>query len=406
MKGPRGSVQEAGDVVPISDRLLLDEKQVAAKQQDRKTAEEELAAPFRKQSELDEKQSRLANVLAQLTKEDKQGGASKQTGAILPRMKKLPKGHVPKGDYPTATQVGLIIYRQGKTSLKDFRAAAIEKIGGWIEKESGLLWKTVRQLDIEEPAHLGEHLKTATRPKRDKTMLDWLSEAFFTTGHRAAQARGHLETAWGMKKGSLVGSAEDIEAAINRMTRLGGKIESTVLRGFMDADGNRITKGLPEIQNDLKKAKVDPEDFQVFMRAMRENSISRRPGNIAIGPERVMANEVAIDLFREKYKGKEQAISRAAQDFMDFKNDSIRLDAAARPMGADGERWLWLLGVRLMPGVPRRFCSRTAAAGGFLEGAGSSPPAFTPRRGAYLVAHRRRITASIGASLPFASSLS
>ena len=30
MKGPRGSVQEAGDVVPISDRLLLDEKQVAA----------------------------------------------------------------------------------------------------------------------------------------------------------------------------------------------------------------------------------------------------------------------------------------------------------------------------------------------------------------------------------------
>jgi len=48
-----------------------------------------------------------------------------------------------------------------------------------------------------------------------------------------------------------------------------------------------------------------------------------------------MANEVAIDLFREKYKGKEQAISRAAQDFMDFADEHLRMFEAygLRPEG-------------------------------------------------------------------------
>jgi len=175
-----------------------------------------------------------------------------------------------------------------------------------------------------KPPQIGGHLATALDEPDIKPGIGyWLKRGFQTDAARASQARKALEKSKGQK---LLGAMEDIEESINRQSRVGHKVEDMVMRGIVGEDGERASKGVKQIFDLFHKHKIDPELWQRFKRALRENELFAQ-GRGTAGAARVEQNSRFVDEYLEmlQQQGKREAFAEIEREWQKLVDSHLGL---------------------------------------------------------------------------------
>lgn len=158
------------------------------------------------------------------------------------------------------------------------------------------------------PDALSEHI----RIEKDADVIarsvgERIEQIFLNDKVRAVKARKALEKLQGT---DLTGTQLDIEEAIFTQNRIGHKIEDAVLRGVVDDEGNRLSMGVMEINDLLKKSGIDHKEWIRYKTALRENELYLQ-GRGGVDAARAAKNDAYVQAFLEKADGLNQGPSLA-----------------------------------------------------------------------------------------------
>jgi predicted ABC-type ATPase len=195
-----------------------------------------------------------------------------------------------------------------RTSAVDLLNAAWQRARQWYTEgvsaaeggqlQRGGVRKSKRITPLDSPAHLetGEDAKGVKR-----SFGRWVFDALVNESGGTEKAVDRLSKTVGK---NLQYSDLDLRAGINEQSRLGRKIEKQVMHGIRDAEGKRVSVGVPEIIEGLAGDGINPSDWQKYRRALRENELSTRGG---IDPGKIEKNYDYIDRFLQRYGGENVA---------------------------------------------------------------------------------------------------
>jgi hypothetical protein len=198
-----------------------------------------------------------------------------------------------------AMTLGVHYVKSGVDTFSDWARKMVEDAGEAVRPHLRSIWDYAHRTADELAPDVtpeGDHLQTAPRPsKRSRRGLaETVDQALFTTNAAAKRARRQLADSSG--RTDLEGSKWDIEEALNRQTRIGGKIEKTIYHGFSSPDGEQLTMGLDEMKKEMTAQGFDYEAWQKYRRAQRENNLAIRSG-AKIDPDRVLANQAYVSKY-------------------------------------------------------------------------------------------------------------